>query len=699
MATQYSNKPIVTDGLVYALDFGNPKSYVSGSTTANSLLYNPVPATFSTVPAGDYQGLAAAYSVRKVVSSYTGSAMMVQSASVSQSIGFDANGNLDTGSIASFAGSGDAFVKIWYDQSGNGYHVSQSNTLYQPKVYSGSLGSVITVNNIPSIELNPDNTSGVGRVLTNSSITAAQPYTIFSTAYRYTTEDRQRLLFYISGIGNRWDQAGHTLSIDNVYNYAGTSFVEYTTVFTGSQLHYGLYNGANSQAAVNGGSTTSGNVGTNNISSISIGGDPPNPGELTNWIGTVSEVVIYASNQSSNRIKIEDSINSYYSIYSPLPDSPIPGLTSGLANFESPDALLTNQSFPGFSYDQGNSTVMYVGETKGTSSLFTQDTNMSVVATTSSVGFGSTSNNIGRTYPVTGLKHVTLRFSSGSVDCFVNGIPVPANSVFPTGSSVAGGKFAIPVYTGSLGLVQVYNRPLTGDEIWNNYQLTAPRFNLGPLENKPYTLDDNAYLFLSQSGITDPIITGSIDTFVRSLKSNNLWDKMIAIYPFVGTGSDGVNLTGSHKWNLKEPSLVTYPLSFTGSWNGSTSGSAPSGSNTNITVGGITPSQYYPFFNTQSAHISILSYDTPVSSSYLMGTGMTEDLAISTLAGDYGTPAAAYSVRKVRTAYSGALMDVRRSIDNVTQSIGYVDSGDLDTGSLLIGLYRVEIIYLGNMRD
>jgi hypothetical protein len=59
---------------------------------------------------------------------------------------------------------------------------------------------------------------------------------------------------------------------------------------------------------------------------------------------------------------------------------------------------------------------------------------------------------------------------------------------------------------------------------------------------------------------------------------------MIAIYPFVGTGSDGVNLTGSHKWNLKEPSLVTYPLSFTGSWNGSTSGSAPSGSNTNIST-------------------------------------------------------------------------------------------------------------------
>jgi hypothetical protein len=158
---------------------------------------------------------------------------------------------------------------------------------------------------------------------------------------------------------------------------------------------------------------------------------------------------------------------------------------------------------------------------------------------------------------------------------------------------------------------------------------------------------------------------------------------MIAIYPFVGTGSDGTNLTGSHKWNLKEPSLVTYPLTFTGSWIGSTSGSAPSGSGTNITMGGITPSTFYPNLSTSSVHISILSYDTPTSSSYLMGTGMTEDLAVSTLAGDYGTPTAAYSVRKVRTAYSGALMDVRRSIDNITSSIGYVSNGDLDTGSLL----------------
>ena len=317
-------------------------------------------------------------------------------------------------------------------------------------------------------------------------------------------------------------------------------------------------------------------------------------------------------------------------------------------------------------------------------------------ATTLGVGFGSYTPGVGegaidRTYAGTSqLTHLTYRYRSGSYDLFVNGVPVSASST--SGGSGAGfstpslggannGAFNGPAFTGSVGNFYVYNRSLSSDEIYSNYLISAQRYGL-PTPAKPYSLDENAYLFLQSAGITDPIITSSINTFVLGLKSASLWDKMIAIYPFVGTGSVGVNLTGSHKWNLKEPSLVTYPLGFTGSWNGSVSGSTPSGSNTAINTT-VSPSTYYPNYANNNAHISILSYDTPVSSSILAGTGMTKELAVSTLAGDYGTPAAAYSVRKVRTAYSGALMDVRRSIDNVTSSIGYVSSGDLDTGSLL----------------
>jgi hypothetical protein len=43
---------------------------------------------------------------------------------------------------------------------------------------------------------------------------------------------------------------------------------------------------------------------------------------------------------------------------------------------------------------------------------------------------------------------------------------------------------------------------------------------------------------------------------------------------------------------------------------------------------------------------------------------------------------AAYSLRKLRTAYSGAAINVRRSSDGATQNIGFTASNDLDTASL-----------------
>jgi hypothetical protein len=371
----------------------------------------------------------------------------------------------------------------------------------------------------------------------------------------------------------------------------------------------------------------------------------------------------------------------------------IPNLQNGVLFFTGSQWVERTGSFNVFN-PNGAFTLSIVVNARTAGTLVSQTSSLgnltSNISPTSSVfGFINPNYNRGiQGLSTTQLNHLTYRYSSGSLDIFYNGTLVTAsqaNISLPTSSTVDefyinGTNGLLNNFSGSLAAISVYNRSLTLDQLQQNYTIARIRYGLPEVN---YTIDQNAFLFLQSAGITDPIITGSIDTFVRGLKANNLWDKMIAIYPFVGTGSVGTNLTGSHRWNLKEPSLVTFPLTFTGSWIGSTSGSAPSASNTNISVNGITPSQYYPFFNTQSAHISILSYDTPVSSSYLMGTGMTEDLAISTLAGDYGTPAAAYSVRKVRTAYSGALMDVRRSIDNVTSSIGFVSNGDLDTGSLV----------------
>ncbi len=46
-------------------------------------------------------------------------------------------------------------------------------------------------------------------------------------------------------------------------------------------------------------------------------------------------------------------------------------------------------------------------------------------------------------------------------------------------------------------------------------------------------------------------------------------------------------------------------------------------------------------------------------------------------------PTAAYSLRKLDTAYAGKAVNVRRSSDNTTADIGFTASGDLDTASLL----------------
>ena len=48
----------------------------------------------------------------------------------------------------------------------------------------------------------------------------------------------------------------------------------------------------------------------------------------------------------------------------------------------------------------------------------------------------------------------------------------------------------------------------------------------------------------------------------------------------------------------------------------------------------------------------------------------------------YPGAAAAYSLRHLRTAYTGSAIQVRRSSDDTLQDIGFVD-GNLDTASLL----------------
>jgi hypothetical protein len=73
---------------------------------------------------------------------------------------------------------------------------------------------------------------------------------------------------------------------------------------------------------------------------------------------------------------------------------------------------------------------------------------------------------------------------------------------------------------------------------------------LGGLIGASGSIDPDAQAFLSVTGIANSQIVSAIDRLVRSLKTRNLWDRMLAIYPMVG------GTTNTHKYNLKNSSFA-----------------------------------------------------------------------------------------------------------------------------------------------
>jgi len=88
-------------------------------------------------------------------------------------------------------------------------------------------------------------------------------------------------------------------------------------------------------------------------------------------------------------------------------------------------------------------------------------------------------------------------------------------------------------------------------------------------------LDVDAQSFITNANITDQTQISSIEILVDNLKTDLLWTKMNAIYPFIG------GTAFSHKYNLKDPRDldVAFRLQFNGTLTHSASGILPNGSN------------------------------------------------------------------------------------------------------------------------
>ena len=244
-----------------------------------------------------YTGASGAYSLRKLRTLYTGDAIRVRRSSdnTEQDIGFS-NDELDTVSLLAFAGAGDAFVKIFYDQSGNSNDATQTATGNQPQIVSS--GAVITDNGKSAVAFTGSH------YLNSGTISATGTATNFVVAH-VDGGSGNRTIFYtpeIFAFRRTSDFAFLTQSAQ--VSYASVSLDD-------RNLHYFGANSSQGFGAINGGAITTNAQAAGSGTRIAIGTQSTN---AIPFYGYIQECIYYASDETANRTNIESNIATFYDI-------------------------------------------------------------------------------------------------------------------------------------------------------------------------------------------------------------------------------------------------------------------------------------------------------------------------------------------------------------------------------------------------
>ena len=271
-----------------------------------------------------YSGASAAYGLRKLRSSYSGSAIRIRRSNdnTEQDIGFTSTGALDTSAISSFVGANSAFVKTWYDQSGNTRNITQATNGNQPRIVNA--GTIDTIG---------------GETAVYFGTSANDWYLTFPTGYLNGTSTLSWFhVLYVTdfassnaGIfGPRNNSTG--LEILQVDLITRPTFLRINNVVRNDNAAagYRLWNNNTQTIMTIIGNATSTAAWRNNTAvtftnsaafpSLNYNGEyllgryntdvDPKP-----MNGYQQELIIYTTDQTSNRTAIQGNMNAYYSAY------------------------------------------------------------------------------------------------------------------------------------------------------------------------------------------------------------------------------------------------------------------------------------------------------------------------------------------------------------------------------------------------
>ena len=209
---------------------------------------------------------------------------------------------ISSGALVDFVGAGnDGFVETWYDQSGNGRDAEQETASKQPKIVnSGSLiGNGLDFDgsgdllNLPHPLISNINSASLLVVATNEA-TGFQFSQLIGVSLSSVVPFQMPFYF-----------------IANLFTAYSSSSIDLGAADTNKHLFTTVAGSSNTESFLD--STSKGTLdsvsGYNEPSSGGLGG-----ASAGTWNGKIEEIIIYASDQSDNRVALEDNIMTNYGI-------------------------------------------------------------------------------------------------------------------------------------------------------------------------------------------------------------------------------------------------------------------------------------------------------------------------------------------------------------------------------------------------
>jgi hypothetical protein len=267
----------------------------------------------------DYGTASAAYSLRLLRTAYTGDCITVRrsSDSVLDTFGF-VNNYLDTTALKTFCSGTNCFVRIWFDQSGNGRNASQTTSGYQPQIVSN--GNVIYEGSQVAIDFDgtDDFLQGITKdaSLTNGTHAWVLKPDVTNANQRIIEQPTSNGNILLISAGGNYEFSDYQLTPSVLASIATVSAATSKTVIIGF-IGTGL---KTAKIWKNNAAGTDGTQLTGTLQHLNTAETNIRFGILRNSIssafnGKAQEYVRWDTDRSADVSGINSNINSYYSIY------------------------------------------------------------------------------------------------------------------------------------------------------------------------------------------------------------------------------------------------------------------------------------------------------------------------------------------------------------------------------------------------